>query len=781
MSHAPPSRDTPQSISLTILGVAAFILGITARSYLSGGAPYGDDNSSHLAWMLHITEVFRSGRLDFYFGQQNLGVPMFVSYHPLPGLLMGVLHWGTASFVDAITLFKGSIVILWMGMPLAWYTGGRWMGMSRTEALALGLLSLGIQDLHNYGLTIQSVLYKGLYAQLYGMFFLPLTLGSLYRYLILEEGTPRAPIVLFWLTFLSHAFFGIYVGIASFLMLGVKLKGTPRRFVKLLLVYSVTLLLLLFWVVPLLHHVHHVGGLPWKTEIQNGYPWKTTIQHFIQGMLFDERRWPWLTVLVSVGLVLSILRIQHRLTRWLLLTTIVTSAMYLGRTFWGSWYGYVPLHRELNVGRYLSGLHFCGLMLAALALATLLRWAQEQVFFPKVADFTSKFSVFLIIPLCGFYLYHRTQHWQSRLKTFTVQESSFHDMTLTLHKGRGRYVASSSLGTTSHFNRDLLAALSQRPHLRSFGMTFHATLSNYYLDSYDFNATLSRLYNVRYLLTKNTVLSRKRQRDFKPVLQSGHYRLYQARHKYGYFGFVHVPLTVHGSAKTIRKAVQEITPKLFHHNMLPLLSLHEPSSLWKRWFTSQMEPTPLQPQPLLTSANLYVTSEGKETLSLFGKVRPLHQTTTAQLQRWIRQQKFPVRSKVISETTMLHSYHATVEVKQRQDILLLKVNYFPYWQAYRGNIKIPIYRIAPNFMAVMLPKGIHRIHFEYRNPSIQKILFLLSLLWVLLIAFRGLPRLTLRRSTPNESKSPEQRQDVDPVATWIQEHYGTSKETKPKP
>lgn len=779
MSHAPPSRDIPKSVAAAFLGLTALILGMTARSYLTGGAPYGDDNSSHISWFVHIANIFRSGQFDFHFAQQNVGVPMFASYHPLPGLWMGTLHLITSSFMDATTLFKGSLVGMWMVMPTAWYIGGRWMGMTRTEAFAFGLLSIGIQDFNNYGLTMKSILYKGLYAQLYGMLFLPLALGSIYRYVVREEGTAQAPIICFWLTFLSHAFFGIFVGIASLLMLLVKAEGLPRRAMRLFLVYGVTLLLLLFWVVPLLHHVGHVGGLPWRTEVHNGYKWNTTIQHFIQGMMFDEGRWPWLTSLVFVGLLLGLVRIRHRLTRWVLLTTVFAALMYLGRTFWGPAYTSIPLHRELNVSRYLSGLHFCGILLAALAFATLLRWMQEQAFFPKVADFSSKFSVFLLIPLVGFFLFQRTQHWQTSLKTFPLKESAFQEVAKVLKKGKGRYVANSVLGTTSHFHRDLLASLSRRPHLRSFGMTFHASLSNYYLNYYDFSPTLSRLYNIHYLVLNKAKLSPKRRRQFKQVFQVGTYTVYQSREKYGYFGFVHVPFTVKGKAKQLRRVLHEITPTLYRHSILPKLDIPPEKKRFTRW----LEPTPLKPKTMITSANLTVTADGKETLSLFGQSRPFHKTTTAQFQRWLTQQRrTTIRSKVLTESVSMHTYKATVDVKGPQDFLLFKMNYFPYWHAYKGNKELPLLRVAPNFMAVMLPKGRHTIRFEYKNPSMQKILFLLSLLWVLLIAFRGLPTMKMPRLLRDDipPRTGGLNTDVDPVGNWIKDHYGTSEDPKAK-
>jgi hypothetical protein len=59
--------------------------------------------------------------------------------------------------------------------------------------------------------------------------------------------------------------------------------------------------------------------------------------------------------------------------------------------------------------------------------------------------------------------------------------------------------------------------------------------------------------------------------------------------------------------------------------------------------------------------------------------------------------------------------------------LLLKVNYFPWWHAYIDGEEITIEHVAPNFMAVLVPSGVHFVRFEYQNPVYQKVSFLLSL------------------------------------------------------
>ena len=74
-----------------------------------------------------------------------------------------------------------------------------------------------------------------------------------------------------------------------------------------------------------------------------------------------------------------------------------------------------------------------------------------------------------------------------------------------------------------------------------------------------------------------------------------------------------------------------------------------------------------------------------------------------------------------------YSVHAKVAANERP-WLLLKVNVFPWWHAYINNIEVPIQHVAPNFMAIQIPSGIHQITFQYENPLWQKLTALAAII-----------------------------------------------------
>jgi hypothetical protein len=89
----------------------------------------------------------------------------------------------------------------------------------------------------------------------------------------------------------------------------------------------------------------------------------------VTGQLFDYGRLPWISVLIVVGVILAWRRRTGTLERFTLLLLGLTIVLLLGRTTWGSLYSLIPLHAEIEVIRYLNGVHFCGLLLAGPAAA----------------------------------------------------------------------------------------------------------------------------------------------------------------------------------------------------------------------------------------------------------------------------------------------------------------------------------------------------------------------------------------------------------------------------
>lgn len=709
-------QETPFVLSRTwawlLLSTACGAILLSSQDYLTTGAAYGDDNSSHLAWIVHIAHLLRTGHTNFYFGQENLGVPMFLAYQPFSGLMMGGLHALTASWIESWILFKLSIVVLWASMPFVFYKGGRWLGFSRLQACILGLLSLCLQDPYKYGLSLESYVYRGLYSQLYGMFFLPLAMGSIYRYTIRQKGSYAQPIVWFTCTFLSHAFLGLFVGIMSVCMLLAQPRTWRSTSIRLLRIYGITILLLAFWMIPLLQHVGHVGGLPWKTDIQNGWPWQQCIQWFISGRILDNlRAFPWLTGLFFLGLGSLMYRRKETHTKWLLLGLCISMLFFLGRTNWGALYNKVPLHKELNVMRYIVGIQLFCLYIAACGLG----YVAQSIIQASSQYWKREHLHTGIMLLCllssGALIHSQSQRWKSKLRTFAHQDREVQQTLKRLSRDRtSRYFVHKTLGTSSHFHRDLFSTLSQRPQMLSYGMTFHATLGTYYIPNFDWTTTSARLFNVGTLL--------RRGPHAPPTIgaytlnhHSTLYQLYQTKSAKGFFDFARTPFHVHGKPKSIRRFIGRWMLPMFRKGLLFRVH-HKTTSTVKEYPCIEISSNQIR---------FALTAHSTQPITSFKKA----------LQK---QRKVSIRSKVLKQSKGLNRYTAHVDVVDPSDILFLKVNAFPYWNVFIDQKKAKWFKVSPNYMGVRLDKGIHQIRFEYTNPGQFKILMLLSLLGLFILS-----------------------------------------------
>ncbi|MFB6373561.1 MAG: hypothetical protein ABEN55_10700, partial [Bradymonadaceae bacterium] len=170
MTDSDDQIEVRTGIVWALLAMAAGVVLAASWSYLTDGqAPYGDDNSAHMALMMHIAELWRAGVTDLWWNQSNLGLPLFMAYQPLPGLVSGTLAAPFAETGARIAIYKATIIGLWATMPAAWYLGGRWLGLDRVSALIFGLSTLAVRDLHAVGFGFTAVAHGGLYTLVWGM------------------------------------------------------------------------------------------------------------------------------------------------------------------------------------------------------------------------------------------------------------------------------------------------------------------------------------------------------------------------------------------------------------------------------------------------------------------------------------------------------------------------------------------------------------------------------------------------------------------------------------
>lgn len=703
--------------SLAAAGLSV-VLGAFFGNFFDG-APLGNDNSSHYAEIIYIAELLRLGETDFWFDQTNLGYPLFLAYQPAPSLLIGALTALCKPLIEPMLLFKLSVVIVWALIPSAWYWGGRWLGMSRLSALFFGLMVMSLSDFRTFGLGMTSVTATGLYTQSYGTLLLPLAMGGLYRYLFEQNVAVKVPTLLFSATLLTHAYFGLYLALAAGVMVILRWDGLVDRARRLAPVLLLSGLLTAFWWVPFVLNIEYQGGLPWRGKGENGYPVLELAHLAVTGQLFDYGRLPWMSALIVAGAILAWRRRAATLERFTLLLLGLTIVLLLGRTTWGSLYSLIPLHTELEVIRYLNGVHFCGLLLAgpaaAFILARLSGWIESL---PGPTWLSPRRITFALLAAAfGGYLFSVTASAARHLRSVDESELHLPPLVAALQSDESsRFLSHKRLGTGSHFYLNLLPALAKRPQLESFSRGYHDTLSLYYLEYFDFTAASFRLYNVGALVARKSAL--EKVPDF--MTQSwtdGEFFVYEDSGAQGYFEFVRTPLTLVGGLKELRPLASILSPSLFNLGVLPRISAEldpDADSLIVR---------PRAHADLLRKGRLI--AENERAGRLLGQLLLRYSAETG-------------RSKVLEQSHGPNEYAALVDSRGAPDRLLLKVSFHPLWTAEIDGRPTPIDHVAPNLMVVDVPSGQHRVRLRFRNPNYQKALFIASVLGVIVWCALGL-------------------------------------------
>jgi len=662
--------------------LSSFILSVCASlKFLGGGPPLGNDNSAHLALATHLANLMRGSETNLFWEHSNLGLPLFTTYQWIPSVFTGLAIF-LLPFVAPYTIFKIIIIFFWASMPCAWYLGSRWLGVKKTQALVLALLTIVIRDKWDVGFSLTSTAYTGLYTQVWGLWLLPLTLGSLERSIFKNDMAWPWAAIFMSMTVMSHLFIGLLAVIGLICLTITEPSRIKKASLRLASVSFASFLLCAFWLIPLLLHRRLLGGLPWLNDTYDGLPFSVISQAFVSGELLDAHRGAWMTILAALGMLISLPKsLSSPKTRATILFGITTLLLVGGRESWGSFYTRIPMHSNINPARYITALHIVLLSAASLSVSKLIGWFGDFV----KARFGKKLIILFGIGVIGFYQWNL---FSSTLRTIKWLDSPLHRVAAELAEESGkRFMVNGKYGTGSHFHRDLLPMLADRAQLQSYAMGYHATFSTYYAEHIKMDPVSLRLFNVNTLLTKNDHAVPNFFRFHRGIDSYKIYRIPDSEN-WSYFDVVWPGPAIEGDLRSLRPKISDLAPKLFQEKKIAFL---------------------LPERPI--SSNVQI---------------PASKTSTSP-------------GSVVKTKRNLTSYAAKV-IAQKGAWLLFKMNYFPFWNAFIDGRPTTVHHVAPNFMAVALPEGEHNVNFEFKNPIEQKAGAIFSLLlflgWVYFSARR---------------------------------------------
>ncbi len=398
-----------------------------------------------------------------YWGQ---GYPLPHFYQHLPSIIVvattklinffGFGNWNLPAGRQGLglyTTFRWMQFVYLSIFPLTLYWCARKFGFNRTTSALTGLLSTLISTQFLYGTDLNAVTWRGsgMTTQLMGMVTLPLALGSIYDSMVNRRKFARSAILLAF-TFHMHILFGFIATLSalllSFIQIGVDIgKHGLRNLLstaivghfwkpisRLLKIMIPTVLLLAYWLLPLLSHNQLHNTSVWDEQIKfESYGAKVVTEKFLGGQLLDANRPPILTYLTIIGFLLSLsfffaengegkIRFLQQFTQpatnkspfkkktgqageyvdsaprqtysntlewatigaekngispspliFLFLPSlfIFWFLLYFGPTTWGKLFSLIPGTEGLHVHRLINGLHFASFFLIAIVLSGL--------------------------------------------------------------------------------------------------------------------------------------------------------------------------------------------------------------------------------------------------------------------------------------------------------------------------------------------------------------------------------------------------------------------------
>ncbi len=343
--------------------------------------PYLDDSSLHEQMVRFAATRIRQGHLPLtsWFPSLGLGSPQFLHYQSLPSMLTGAI----GTLVDPNTAFRWSLYLLLALWPLAVYWSGRLFGLSRWTAASAAAVAPFLASAAGIGYETKAYVWVGygVWTQLWASWTLPLAWGFTYR--ALSSLRAALPAVFFiMLTVALHYETGYLAFVPLVVWPFIVPSDLWRRLGRSLILGGAALAASAWVIVPLLDQAHWAARnqVLEGTGLENGYGARQILSWLFSGQLYDAGRWPVVTVMVGVGIVVCIGRWRTSLAgRAVVSIWVVTLLMTFGRTTFGALYDVLPGSSDIFIRRFQMGVQLSGILLAGIGIVAAGRLVLDTV------------------------------------------------------------------------------------------------------------------------------------------------------------------------------------------------------------------------------------------------------------------------------------------------------------------------------------------------------------------------------------------------------------------
>jgi hypothetical protein len=328
--------------------------------------PNLNDGVLHSTMMRVALHDIDQGKLPLggWFPYLSLGSAQFLHYQSFPhviGALMSTI-FGTSN------VYYWSLYLLLALWPVSVYAGARLLGWDRWIAAIAALVSPLLVSVAGYGYQDTSYTWSGygLWTQLWGMWLLPLAWGLSWRAVNHGRNYALAALAIA-LTIACHFLTGYLALMVLVPWVLCDLSQLRRRLVRAVVVGGGALLIASWVLVPLLSEAAWSGNLEYYkgTFYFDSYGAPQVLNWLFTGQLYDSGRFPILSLLVGVGLIVCIVRMRRDTrARAVVAAWALSLVLYFGRPTLGPLLNILPGSSDLPLHRYIAGVHLAGLVLA---------------------------------------------------------------------------------------------------------------------------------------------------------------------------------------------------------------------------------------------------------------------------------------------------------------------------------------------------------------------------------------------------------------------------------
>ncbi len=662
--------------------------------------PVLNDSVLHLPLVARTVEALDQGEdpTDFWVPYFAQGYPLFHHYQHLPHLATALLYRVLSWALPLPALFHWICYLLLCTFPLSIYWTGRRLGFTALPAALAGLVASLLSTNGLYGLDMASYVWRGygLYTQLWGMWLLGPAVAGLY--LTLRKGRSYAgTAALLAATLLSHTVLG-YVALLSGVLF-LFLAGVPaagRRVLRLAAVLLLVALLCSYFLVPFIQDRLYMNRSVWEDPAKyDAYGWQWTINALITGQLLDFGRFPTLTLLAAVGVVVCLFHWDDERFRMPLAFFGFWLFLYFGRPTWGILLRLLPLGQDLHLHRLIAPVHLGAIGLAGVGLAWL--WERALAFrqrWPLVV------VIILTIGLMGPVYYERASYladngrWMRENVAAEQADGGALEALLSdlkavpparIYAGRG-----ANWGQEYRLGSVPVYALLVQHRFDSPGYLYHALSLNADIEGYldETRPATFNLFNLRYVIAPE---GQSVPAFAQPLTAYGRHRLYGVPTT-GYFDLVDSEITLYGSRDDWFAAAR--------------------AWLQSTWVEARQHPAIVFGE---TPAGAPSLADGP---AIFPNQSPPQREACGRL--WGEQ--------IAGNTYQVH-LEAT-----RPCWLLLKQSFHPGWQVTMDGAPADPHMLAPSFVGVAVEPGRHEAVFQYKASPLRLPLGLAGLLVLLLAA-----------------------------------------------